>query len=224
MRWLDVLFAHWPVDPEVLGRHVPRGLELDLFDGQAWLGIVPFTMADVSLRGLPAIPRLSVFPEINVRTYVRRAGLPGVLFLSLDGASRPTVIGARNVFHLPYYHGVVTSRRVDGVVGYRSRRVDNRGSRASFEAQYRPIGPVEGAAGGSLEAWLTDRMRLYSVDHGGQIWRTEIAHDLWPLQRAEAGIVVNTMATAAGIQLPSEPPHLRFAARLDVHAWLPVRA
>jgi uncharacterized protein YqjF (DUF2071 family) len=224
MRWLDLLFAHWPFAPEALGGLVPPGLELDTFEGQAWIGIVPFTMTDVSLRGLPAIPRLSTFPEINVRTYVRRAGSPGVLFLSLDGGSRPTTLGARQVFHLPYFDADSTSQRVGDAVTYRARRVDHRGSPASFEARYRPIGPVEGAAAGSLEAWLTDRSRLFSVDRSGRVWRTEIAHDPWPLQRAVADIDVNTMATAVGIRLPGVGPHLRFASRLDVHAWLPVSA
>src|SRR5258706_15626753 len=90
MRWLDLLFAHWPVDPDVLAARLPAGLELDLRDGQAWLGIVPFTMADVAPRGVPPFGRFSRFPEINVRTYVRHGGLPGFYFLSLGAASRPT--------------------------------------------------------------------------------------------------------------------------------------
>jgi hypothetical protein len=97
MRWLDLLFAHWPVDPDALAAKLPAGLDLDLRDGQAWLGIVPFTMADVAPRGVPALGRFSQFPEINVRTYVRHGDLPGIWFLSLDAASRPTVEGARRV-------------------------------------------------------------------------------------------------------------------------------
>jgi uncharacterized protein YqjF (DUF2071 family) len=224
MRWLDLLFAHWPVDPEALATRLPAGLELDLRDGQAWLGIVPFTMADVAPRGVPPFGRFSRFPEINVRTYVRHAGSPGIYFLSLDAASRPTVEGARRVFHLPYFRARMSSRALDGEVAYRSRRIDRRGSDAAFEARYRAVGPVETAAGGSLETWLTDRKRLFSVDGRGRIWRTEIDHPTWPLQTAEAEITVDTMAAASGLVLPDAPPHLRFAARLDVRAWAPRRA
>ena len=101
MRWTDLLFAHWPFDPAVLRPLVPAALELDTFDGVAWLGIVPFRMEDVAPRGLPAIPGVSVFPELNVRTYVRHEDLRGVWFLSLDADSWPTVVGARRWFHLP---------------------------------------------------------------------------------------------------------------------------
>ena len=221
MRWLDLLFAHWPVDADTLAARLPAGLELDIRDGQAWLGIVPFTMADVAPRGLPPLGRFSEFPEINVRTYVTHRGSPGIFFLSLDAASRSTVEGARRVFHLPYFNARMSSTRADGTINYRSRRADRRGSPASFEARFRPTGPVETAADGSLEVWLTDRKRLFSVDRRGRIWRTEIEHPSWPLQPAEAEVGGNTMAAAAGLLLPGRPPHLRFASRLDVRAWPP---
>jgi uncharacterized protein YqjF (DUF2071 family) len=224
MRWLDLLFAHWPVDVDGLAALLPAGLELDLRDGQAWLGIVPFTMADVAPRGIPALGRFSRFPEINVRTYVRRGGVPGIYFLSLDAASHPTVEGARRVFHLPYFHARMSSDRVGGEIHYRSKRVDRRGPPAIFDARYRPIGPPAAADPGSLEDWLTRRMQLFSTDGRGRIWRTRIAHADWPLQAAEAQIGSDTMAAAHGLALPSVPPHLLFAARLDVHAERPERA
>jgi uncharacterized protein YqjF (DUF2071 family) len=113
MRWLDLLFAHWPVDPAPLERLIPPELELDRFEGDAWLGVVPFTMDDVAPRGIPAPGRFGTFPELNVRTYVRRRDRPedrGVWFLSLDGDSWPTVRGARLIFHLPYVHARMWSR------------------------------------------------------------------------------------------------------------------
>jgi uncharacterized protein len=223
MRWLDLLFAHWPLDPSALSGRLPAGLELDTFDGRAWLGIVPFTMDDVAPRGLPAIPRMSRFPELNVRTYVRHRGRSGVWFLSLDAASRPTVEGARRVFHLPYFRAAMESVRSGHVVAYHSRRTDRRGPPATFTARYRPAGPAAPAAPGSLEDWLTRRMRLFSVDERGRILRSEIAHPDWPLRPAEAEILDNSMAAAHGIELPDGPPHLLMADRLDVRGWLPVR-
>jgi uncharacterized protein len=223
MRWLDLLFAHWPVDADALAALLPAGLELDLFDGRAWLGIVPFTMADVAPRGVPPFGRFSQFPEINVRTYVLHQGSPGIFFLSLDAASRPTVDGARRVFHLPYFRARMSSEANAGTIAYRSERIDRRGPPARLEARFRPTGPVEPAIDGSLEAWLTDRKRLFAVDRRGRIWRTEIAHEAWPLQPAEAEITLNAMVAAHGLALPEMAPHLRFSARLDVRAWAPER-
>jgi uncharacterized protein YqjF (DUF2071 family) len=223
MRWLDLLFAHWPIEADALAALLPAGLELDLFDGQAWLGIVPFTMADVAPRGVPPFGRFSRFPEINVRTYVRHGGSPGIFFLSLDAASRPTVEGARRVFHLPYFRARMTSDDMPGGIAYRTERVDRRGPPARLDARFRPTGPVEPAIDGSLETWLTDRKRLFAVDRRGRIRRTEIAHEAWPLQPAEAEITLNTMAAAHGLVLPDTKPHLRFSARLDVRAWAPER-
>jgi len=221
MRWVDLLFAHWPVDPAVIAALLPPPLEPDLFDGRAYLGIVPFRMEDVGPRGWPAPPLVGAFPEINVRTYARVGDLSGVWFLSLDAASRLAVEGARAAFHLPYYQAAMRVGRVREVVDYRSIRVDGRGAPARFEARYRPTGPIEWAAPGSLEAWLTDRRRLFAMDGDGRILRTEVRHGPWPLQPAAARIEVETMAAAAGLTLPDEPPHLRFAARLDVRGWWP---
>ena len=221
MRWTDLLFAHWPVDPEPLRRQLPAGLELDLYDGQAWLGIVPFRMSDVGPRSLPAVPILSTFPEVNVRTYVRHAERNGVWFLSLDAASRPTVVGARLAFHLPYFLADMSIEpRGDGVV-YRSQRSRLGESSAALDMTYRPTGPVRYAEPGSFEAWSTDRMRLFAADADGRLSRTEIGHGRWPLQPAEASISTETLSAAAGIELPSVAPHLTFARRLDVRAWRP---
>ena len=221
MRWVDLLFAHWPVEADALRAKLPDGLELDLYDGQAWLGIVPFVMEDVGPRGLPAPPAAGRFPELNVRTYVRHEGRPGVWFLSLDAASKPAVEGARAGFGLPYFHAAMSAGHVREVVDYRSVRDDQRGEPARFEARYRATGPVERAAPGSLEAWLTDRMRLFAADGEGRIARTEIMHRPWPLQPAAARIERNTMAEAHGLTLPDEPPHLLFSSRLHVRARSP---
>jgi uncharacterized protein len=223
MRWLDLLFAHWPVDGEALRSHLPADVELETFDGRAWLGVVPFTMADVSPRGLPAIPRLSRFPEINVRTYVRHRGVSGVWFLSLDAASRPTVWGGRSVFHLPYHLARMrASRDTAGFVDSVSRR---RSADVRFGARYRATGPAAPAPPGSFDAWSTDRKRLFAIDRGGTIWRSEIDHGPWLLQPASGFVAAADLAGALGMQLPDdEEPVLRYSARLDVRGWAPVRA
>ena len=226
MRWLDLLVAHWPFDPAVLRPLIPADPEfaIESFDGRGWLGVVPFTMADVAPRGVPAIPRLSRFPELNVRTYVTYRGEPGVWFLSLESASRPTVLGGRAVFHVPYHDADMAARQHGGEVTYRSRRRGRGGPPAAFHATYRPTGPVARAAPGSFDAWSTDRPRLFATDGSGRVWRTEVRHEPWPLQPAEATIDAGGLLDALGLVLPEEAPVLRFSARVDVHGWLPVRA
>lgn len=224
MRWLDLLFAHWRVDAAALRERIPPDLELDLFEGEAWLGIVPFTMTDVAPRAIPAVPHFSTFPETNVRTYVRHRGLRGVWFLSLDADSWATVLGARRVFHLPYAHARMRSTRVGEEIAYHSVRDDRSVPAARFDARYRPVGPPRAAEPGSFDAWATDRLRLFSADGRGRIWRSEIAHAPWSLQPAAATLDATALAAVHGLELPAEPPRLLVAARQDVRGWLPVLA
>lgn len=221
MRWVDLLFAHWPMPVEALRPLVPPDLEVDTFEGQAWLGIVPFRMEDVAPRFLPAVPGLGTFPEINVRTYVTRRGRAGVWFLSLDAASPITVEGGRAGFHLPYFRASMSSDTEAGWVEYHSERGDRRGAAAVFDGRYRPVGPAAVAPAGSLAAFLTDRRGLYAADRAGRLAWTAIRHAPWPLQPAEAEIRANSMAAAHGLTLPSVPPLLHFARRLDVKGWWP---
>src|SRR5919109_105682 len=149
--WHDLLFAHWPVGADGLRKCVPPGLELDLFDKQAWVGIVPFHMTNVAPRGVPALPWVSAFPELNVRTYVRVGAKRGVYFFSLD-AGNPVAVGvARTMFNLPYYTAVMEVTRADGWVRYTSRRTTQNAVRAEFSGEYRPSGPVFAARPESLE-------------------------------------------------------------------------
>lgn len=216
MRWEDLLFIHWPVDAVALRRIVPAGLELDLFDGQAWLGVVPFRMVNTRLRALPPMPFASSFPELNVRTYVRCNGKPGVWFFSLDAASWLAVQTARRFFHLPYEHAQMAVNTAAGSIGYQSTRSDGM---AKFEGSYCAVGPVTLARSGALEHWLTERYCLYSADPKGGLWRGEIHHEPWPLQSAEVELRHNTMTSPLGIALPDTRPVVHFAKALDVVAW-----
>src|SRR5690242_17888012 len=188
--WRKLLFAHWPLPPEVMHPHLPPCLPLDTFDGQAWVGVVPFTMEGVHFRGAPGIPTARRFPELNVRTYVTVENKPGVYFFSLDAGSRLAVVGARTLFALPYYRArfAITTREYD--VRYRCERLGKAPAdtpHATFEARYRPTGPVRLAQAGSLEDWLTARYCLYTT-RGAHLLRGEIHHAPWPLQLAEADI------------------------------------
>ena len=217
--WSDLLFAHWPIDVAVLRPMVPAAFELDVFEDRAWISVVPFRMSNVAPRFVPAMPGLSAFPELNVRTYVRAEDKPGVFFFSLDAASLLAVGGARTLFNLPYFRAEMSISTRGSDVAYQSRRLS--APHAEFIATYRGHGDTRVAARGTLEHFLTERYCLYGVNHRAIPYRLEIHHLPWPLESASADISRNTMADAAGIRLPEAAPLLHFARRLDVIAWPP---
>lgn len=217
--WNDLLFAHWPVDTRALAQKIPQGIALDVYDGQAWLGIVPFHMTNVAPRGVPALPFVSAFPELNVRTYVRVADRLGVFFFSLDAASALAVGAARTLFHLPYYTASMEVDVLGAEIRYRSRRTSRDSPPAEFIARYRPTGPVFDAGEGSLLYFLTERYCLFTTNARGDVLTVDIHHPRWRLQQAEAAFEVNTMAEAAGVRLPSMAPVLHFSKRQDMVAW-----
>ena len=216
-RWERLLFAHWPVDAALIRAHVPPPLAVDLYDGHAWIGITPFHLAALRMRGLPQLPFGSSFPELNVRTYVRYGDRPGVLFFSLDAASVLAVGGARITYALPYFRADMSIEQHGEWVHYRSKRDD----RALFEGRYRPIGEEFTARAGSVEEFLVERYCLYAAPRPNQMHRADIHHVPWRLRRAEAEITRNTMAEAAGIRLPERAPLLHYSERLDVLVWPP---
>lgn len=216
--WHDLLFAHWPVKAAQLADVVPRELPLDRYDGECWLGVVPFRMSGVRFRWMPALPWLSAFPELNVRTYVTLGGEPGVFFLSLDATRLAAVLGARLTFGLPYFWADMALERSGSRVRYRSRRRLASGS-AVFEARYEPVGVPRQAAAGTLEHFLTERYCLYTCDASGGVRRCRILHTPWSLRDAAAEIEVNTMARAAGVSLPSIAPLLHHAELQRTLVW-----
>ncbi|QDU96099.1 YqjF family protein [Lignipirellula cremea] len=214
--WRDLLFMHWPVPADVLRSCVPREVELQEFDGSAWIGIVPFRMAGVMRRPLPDMPWISAFPEINVRTYVETEGKPGVWFLSLDATNPLAIWAASRFFYLPYYRAQMSLKQEGDTYHYYSRRTQGD---AAFEATWRPTGDVYASQPGTLESWLTERYCLYAQSPDGRILRNEVQHVPWPLQPAAATITNNTMLSPWNIDLPDSPPLLHFAKRLDVVVW-----
>ena len=216
--WLDLLFAHWPLPPEAVRPLLPPGVEVDTFEGETWVAVVPFHMAGVMRRPLPDLPWISAFPELNLRLYVTRDGQPGVWFLSLDASNPLAVWAARTFFYLPYVHSRMSVvERPEGIV-YRSER-KNTSPPVRFEATYRPTGAPYLAAPGTLEHWFTERYALYAQSRRGRLYRAEVHHAPWPLQPAEATISRNDLLAPHGLTLPDRPPILHFARRLDVVVW-----
>lgn len=224
MRWEQLLFMHWALPPRVLRPLLPPGVTLDTFGGHAWLGIVPFVMSRVRLRGTPSLPGVSSFPELNVRTYVTVGGVPGVWFFSLEAASPLAVRVARAGFHLPYFTARMRALERQGEVQFESRRTHRGAAPATFAARYRRLaGPL--ATAPALTDFLTERYHLYSVDARRRLYRADIDHPRWPLEPAEVHFMrsPDEMTRPLGLQLPETPPLLHYAERLGVVASLPYR-
>jgi uncharacterized protein YqjF (DUF2071 family) len=213
--WEDLLFAHWRVDAAALRRLVPTGLELDEHDGSAWLGVTPFVLSHLRLRGTLPLPLVSSFPEINVRTYVTAGGKPGIWFFSLDTSSRGAVEAARRLYRLPYFHARMSVEHRGGRVHCSSTRRES-GRPFVFSGDYAAAGESFTAEPGSLEEFLTERYCLYAADERG-LHRAEIHHPPWPLRRAEAKLDLNTMPPD-GLELQGEPL-LHLSERQDVVIW-----
>ncbi len=221
-RWNDLLFAHWPVPAAAVEPTLPSGLVADTFDGQAWLGVVPFGMDRIRIHGLPSVPGARAFPELNLRTYVRERGSnrTGVYFYSLDASNPLAVAIARSVFHLPYFWAQMSLRHSADPgrareVRYCSRRL-LAPHPARFRARYRGLGAM---AQGPLEQFLTARYSLFTADRAGRLLRGDIHHLPWPLERAEAEFEQNDLPAAHGFTLPDRAPVLHYSRELMVYVW-----
>lgn len=220
-QWHDLLFAHWALAAEQVRHLVPKELELDLFNGQAYVAVAPFHMSGIRARWSFPVPALNRFAELNVRTYVLYQGVPGVYFFSLDAASLPAVWGARAGYGLPYFHAQMSVNIGSSKIEYASRRLQSPGP-AEFRGRYWPTSQARQREKGSIEHFLTERYCLYVV-RSGKVCRAVIHHEPWPLQDADADIELNTMAKAAGIELPESKPLLHYSRFLRVLIWWPTK-
>jgi uncharacterized protein YqjF (DUF2071 family) len=216
--WRHLLFAHWRVDPDALRRILPPQIPLDLYDGEAWVGVTPFRVEGFRLRATPPLPIVSRFLEVNVRTYVDYGGRPGIYFLSLDTNSRLAVPGARRTYRLPYFHARQELSAAANHLHFHSDRASVDGPTAELDCAYAPTGTPFEAKPGSLEHWLTERYCLYTLAEGGTVQRAEIHHPPWPLQSAMGAFALNTMAQGFELELRGEPL-LHYAELQDVLLW-----
>jgi uncharacterized protein YqjF (DUF2071 family) len=217
--WEDLLFAHWRAPADALRALLPQGLELDLYESEAWIGVTPFRLSGLRPRGIPPLPFISSFLELNTRTYVTAHGKPGIWFFSLDASSELAVLAARYGYKLPYYRAEMRSEWRGGWISYEARRRDSRGASAAFRASYRPTADdALDPDPRSLAHFLTERYCLYTVDSEGRLLRGEIHHAPWQLRVAEAEIEENTMPPP-DVELVDDEPLLHFSARQDVVIW-----
>jgi uncharacterized protein len=223
--WHHLLFLHWSIPAEQLRPSLPTGLELDLYEGRAYVGLTPFTMTGVRPAWIPPIPFVSSFHETNVRTYVHAGGRdPGVWFFSLDASSTLAVIAARTLLGLPYRCAQIdmaferAALQAAPVIDYKLRRRWPGPTPASCAVRYAPRGPVSSAVLGSLEYFLVERYVLYNAARG-QLYRGRIHHAPWPLQGADVPALDETLLAAAGIARPDEPPLAHYGREVRVEIF-----
>jgi uncharacterized protein YqjF (DUF2071 family) len=217
-KWGKLLFIHWAVDSELLGPLIPSQLSIDTFDGTAWIGVIPFTMWGIHASFLPSLPGASSFHELNVRTYVHFEGVPGVWFFSLDAASRLGVWAARKFYCLPYFNAEMSLSQTGETIAYASKRMDQRGTPAEFQATWTIGKALAQSKPDSLEFFLTERYCLYSL-HRRQLYRSRIFHQPWPLRSASLGSHQSTMIESLGIGQPASEPLLHYAESMAVDIW-----
>ncbi|TGL66793.1 YqjF family protein [Leptospira kmetyi] len=225
--WEELAFLHWEIPQKFLEEILPKGLEADTYQGKAYIGLVPFRMKGVRPMYLPPLPWISTFPELNVRTYVKSRGKdskPGVYFFSLDADNRLVVEIARNFFHLPYLNADIKLKTNKTRKEFLCLRKDRRANPGEFNATYEPASEVYHSSPGTLEHWLTERYCLYSNDSQGRIYRGEVHHLPWPLQKAECAVRQNTILESHKIPLLSSAPLVHYSDSIKVALFPLVQA
>lgn len=219
-RWETLTFLHWDYPIETVQRLLPSGLEVEPWEGRAWVGLVPFHMR-VRLPVGPAVPGLTTFPETNVRTYVVGPnGQPGVWFFSLEAANPPAVAVARLAYGLPYYPARMKVSTHGGAVIYRSRRLTGGRHGVGHEIEVVPKGPITPVELGERDHYLTARFRLWNVK-GGRTRMSDAEHPPWPLQHAEVVGLKQNLLEQAGLPSPTRDPVLHYSDGVDVRIGPP---
>jgi uncharacterized protein YqjF (DUF2071 family) len=216
-QWQELAYVHWRYDPAVVQALLPVGLEVDTFDGDAWVGLIPFSMRNISFPGTPAIPYFGSFPEVNVRTYVKKDGIPGVWFFSLDVNRFIPALVARASYFLPYCWGsashVVNSESLETTV---KRRWPGRAStHIKISIGERIETPDE------LSVFLSARWGLYSKGFGSKICYAPVDHETWILHSATLEYLNDTLVTSSGLPAPTGPAHVLYSPGVSVRIGLP---
>ena len=216
-QWRELAYIHWRYDASVVQALLPKGLEVDTFDGSAWVGLIPFSMRNISFPGTPAIPYLGSFPEVNVRTYVKKDGIPGVWFFSLDVNRLLPALAARASYFLPYCWGSasheVTSESLTTTVKRRWPHVASTSIRVAIGDRIDQ--PDE------LSVFLSARWGLYSKGFGKGLRYAPVDHETWILHTATLEYVNDTLVIAAGLPAPTGDAHVMYSPGVSVRIGLP---
>lgn len=221
-QWLDVVYLHWSYDPAVVQATLPSGIEVDTFDGRAWVALVPFTMAGLGLPGgLAPLPHVGTFPEVNVRTYVRVGDRRGVWFYSLDVDRYLPALTARVAYRLPYCVGRSSHTRAGDIVSSSVERAwpHHTGARTSCAIEIDRSAVLDG----DLELFLTERYGLISASGRGRLRWAPVDHPPWQRHPAKLLHLDDRLVAAAGLPQPTADPHVMYSPGVDVRVGVPRR-
>lgn len=216
--WNNLLFSHWPVPSVLIKDLVPSSLEVDLYNETAWIGIIPFYVNHMRFRGLPNIPYLHSYLELNVRTYVTYKGIPGVYFFSLDANKWMNVIGAKIGALLPYRYATMDMKVEDLTVHFHSERKYSTNPKIILNLTYRPTSDVYLPNFDSLEYWLFERYCFFTAK-GKHLYRGDIHHDRWRVSDAEISLYANSMAPFLPEHYIESQPLVHYSTKKQVFAW-----
>lgn len=213
--WEHLLFMHWPVYKAFIEPHIPADLELDTFDGDAWISIIPFKVNKMKVRKLPPIPFLYPFLEVNVRTYVKKDGIPGVYFFSMDASKLLAVLGGK-IGTLPYFHANMKLKKRAKKFYFKSKRKND--EKESLISNYKLIGKSTVHAKGSIDHWLLERYALWSYKFD-TLFRGDIHHKEWKVQPAEVNIDQETVTSFLPNNVYTTQPLVHYARSKRVFIW-----
>jgi uncharacterized protein YqjF (DUF2071 family) len=215
-NWYDLFFAHWRVPAATLQGHLPADLEVETWEGTAWVSVVAFRL-DVRRRWLPSLGAGMRFVELNLRTYVRHGGDRGIYFLSIHAGTRLAVALARWLTPLPYAFAPIGYER--NGAGWRFECGWPGADRPLFQADFTPLGPVTAAADSALDAWLLERYRAFTTDRNGRLWGMLARHEPWSIRRVTADVSANNLGMPWGLGLRGPPDVLHFAPSMEARLW-----
>lgn len=218
-QWRDLAYIHWRYPVEEVQALLPHGLEVDEHDGSAWVGLIPFSMKNIGLPRLPPVPYFGSFPEVNVRTYVRCNGIPGVWFFSLDVNRLLPAVVARTTYLLPYCWGHAQHKRVGNelTTTVQRRWPSSASTRLSIDIGEPIQQPTDNAV------FLSARWGLYSKGFRGSLRYAPVDHEKWPLYTATLTDIDDSLVKAAGLCAPAGEPHVMFSPGVSVRVGLPHR-
>ena len=217
--WHDLLFAHYPVKLELLQKLVPPVFQLDSYNGIGWVGVVPFHVQNHRVRLLPPIPGFDRFAQINIRTYVTVNGKRGVYFIRVHMNHLIAGVLAKTFYYMPFQAAIVKMEQSDRYINFCSIK----SKQIEFQCHYTPISESKLAEKASFEHWLVERYSMYSLNRKGEVMRSDILHNYWPLQLAEGEITNHSILLNEGIQVANNEPILHYAKKMEAMLWPVVR-
>ena len=219
-QWRDLAYIHWEYEPEEVQALLPAGIEVDTFDGKAWVGLIPFSMRNISFLFIPPVPYFGSFPEVNVRTYVKRNGVPGVWFFSLDVNRLIPAFFARATYFIPYCWGKASHKKTEAklLTSVARRWPSKSSSRIELSIGERIESPSE------LAHFLSARWGLFSQGFGGRLRYAPVDHEQWELYSASIDLLDDNLVTAAGLPAPRGQAHVMFSPGVSVRIGKPRRA